>query len=464
MINRIEQKTAAGHLWANDAFFYHIYPLGLCAAPPVNDFASAPAARLEQLYRWLDPIQKLGASALYLGPLFESSAHGYDTADYYRVDRRLGDNRLLSAFSKELHRRGLRLVLDGVFNHVGRDFWAFRDLLANRERSGYASWFQNLDFNRTSPYGDPFRYEGWSGHYDLVKLNLANPAVRDHLFGAVRLWIEDFEIDGLRLDAADQILPDFLTALGGVCRGLRPDFWLMGEMVFGDYHALLSQGGLDSVTNYEAYKGLYSSHNDRNYYEIAYTLNRQFGSQGLYRQSGLYSFADNHDVDRIASILKDPSHLYPLYILLFTMPGIPSVYYGSEWGLLGRRQPASDAPLRPVLDPAQAQTLPQPYLADWVARLAGIRRNSPALRGGGYRELAVAPQQFAFLREHPEGAVVVAVNASNAPAQIDVHLTVKKGWLEDLLQPGESLPVAGGQARLTAIPPNGGRILALRAG
>lgn len=458
------RSDMTGHPWADDAFFYHIYPLGLCAAPPRNDFVSAPAPRLEQLYRWLDPIQELGANALYLGPLFESSAHGYDTADYFRVDRRLGENRHLSAFSKVLHRRGLRLVLDGVFNHVGRDFWAFRDLLAHRERSAYASWFQNLDFGRASPYGDPFHYEGWNGHYDLVKLNLANPAVRAHLFQAVRFWIEEFEIDGLRLDAADQILPDFLVALGQVCRELRPDFWLMGEMVLGDYNTLLSQGGLDSVTNYEAYKGLYSSHNDRNYFEIAYTLNRQFGPQGLYRQSGLYAFADNHDVDRVASLLKDAAHLYPLYCLLFTMPGIPSVYYGSEWGLLGQRLPGSDAPLRPALDPAQAQALPHPNLAEWIARLAGIRRRCPALRRGGYRELSVAPQQFAFLREHSEGDVVVAVNASNAPAQVEVRLPVEKGWLEDLLHPGETFQVAGGQARLSAVPPNGGRILALRAG
>ncbi|NPV78029.1 MAG: alpha-amylase [Anaerolineae bacterium] len=452
------------HPWANDAFFYHIYPLGLCAAPPRNDFVSAPVPRLEELYRWLDPIQELGANTLYLGPLFESSAHGYDTADYFQVDRRLGENRLLTAFSKELHRRGLRLVLDGVFNHVGRDFWAFKDLLSTRERSVYAAWFQNLDFSRSSPYGDPFYYEGWSGHYDLVKLNLANPEVRAHLFQAARFWIEEFEIDGLRLDAADQILPDFLIDLGRVCRELRPDFWLMGEMVFGDYSVLLSEGGLDSVTNYEAYKGLYSSHNDRNYFEIAYALNRQFGPQGLYRQASLYSFADNHDVDRVASVLKDPAHLYPLYCLLFTMPGIPSVYYGSEWGLPGQRLPGSDAPLRPALDPAQAQTMPQPHLAKWIARLAGIRRRCPALRRGGYRELLVAPQQFAFLREHSEGSVVVVVNAANAPSQMEMRLPIEKGWLEDLLQPGETFQVVGGQARLASIPPNGGRILALRPG
>jgi cyclomaltodextrinase len=449
--------------WANDAVFYQIFPLGLCGAPARNDFVSSPSPRLEQLYRWLDPIQELGATALYLGPVFESSVHGYDTADYYQVDRRLGNRQTLSDFSKELHRRGLRLVLDGVFNHVGRDFWAFRDLLAHRENSAYANWFQNLDFNRTSPYNDPFGYEGWSGHYDLVKLNLANPMVRSHLFDAVRFWVETFEIDGLRLDAADQIAPDFLAELGLICRGLRSDFWLMGEIVFGNYNCLLNEGGLDSVTNYEAYKGLYSSHNDSNYFEIAYTLNRQFGPAGLYRGTCLYSFVDNHDVDRVASVLKNPAHLIPLYCLLFTMPGIPSVYYGSEWGIPGRRLPGSDAPLRPVLDPAQAKSFPHPELAGWVAVLSGLRRRYPALCSGEYQELLVAHEQFAFMRRHPQMPVVVAVNSAASSVDIDLHLPLENGTLEDILNPGSTIPIAAGRAPVL-IPPAGARILAVRTG
>ncbi|MCC6147372.1 MAG: alpha-amylase [Anaerolineaceae bacterium] len=451
------------HAWADDAFFYHIYPLGLCGAPLYNDFQSAPAPRLEQLYRWLDPIQRLGATALYLGPLFESSAHGYDTADYFHIDRRLGDRRVLAEFSKELHRRGLRLVLDGVFNHVGRDFWAFRDLLAQGERSAYAGWFQNLDFSRTSPYGDPFAYEGWAGHYDLVKLNLVNPEVCGHLFQAVRMWVEEFEIDGLRLDAADQIVPDFLTELGGICRTLRSDFWLLGEMVFGDYTRLLSQGGLDAVTNYEAYKGLYSSLNDRNYYEIAYTLKRQFGPQGTYRPDELYSFTDNHDVDRVASSLKNPAHLLPLYFLLFSMPGIPSIYYGSEWGLTGCRQPGSDAPLRPALDLERGFSMPHAELAEWIARLAAVRAHCPALRRGEYCELFVASQQFAFLREAPEGSVVAAVNATDSPAVLELRLPWERGVLKDLLRPGDSFEFSGGRVPGLDLPVYSGRILTLAA-
>jgi cyclomaltodextrinase / maltogenic alpha-amylase / neopullulanase len=455
------RRIALNHLWANDAIFYHIYPLGACGAPRRNDFRAAPVNRLDQLYTWLDPIQALGANALYLGPLFESSGHGYDTADYFQLDRRLGDRATLANFAREVHRRGMRLVLDGVFNHVGRDFWAFRDLLANRQDSRYCGWFSGLDFGRSSPYGDSFSYEGWNGQYDLVKLNLGHPEVRSHLFEAVRTWVQDFEIDGLRLDAADVVDPDFMQALAAFCRGLRRDFWLMGEMVHGDYRRLANPGLLDSTTNYEMYKSLYSSHVDRNYFEISYALNRQYGPGGIYRDLALYNFADNHDVDRVASSLKNPAHLYPLYCLLFTIPGIPSIYYGSEWGITGRRSAYSDAALRPALQPADAARLPQPALAGVIARLARLRQDTPALRQGDYSGLYVAGEQMAFLRSHPQGAVVVAVNASTAPAVLDLRLPVRTGRLVDLLNPGETFPIANFLARLDAIPATWARILAI---
>ncbi len=329
--------------WYDEAVFYHIYPLGLCGAPQRNDFSTPPVARLERLLPWLDHIQSLGANALYLGPLFESSAHGYDTADYYHLDRRLGSDATLADLSREVHARRLRLVLDGVFNHVGRHFWAFRDVQARGQSSPYCDWFANLRFGERSPFGDPFSYESWSGHYSLVRLNLGSPAVREHLFGAVASWVRDFAIDGLRLDTADILDFDFMRALRAVCRGLKTDFWLMGEVIHGDYCRWANPEMLDSVTNYECYKGLYSSLNDANYHEIAYALQRQAGVGGIYQGLKLYNFADNHDVTRVSSQLQSAAHLYPLYALLFSMPGMPSIYYGSEFGLLGEKNDHSDA-------------------------------------------------------------------------------------------------------------------------
>ena len=450
--------------WAYDAIFYHVYPLGFCGAPSHNDFCSPAVPRLEQLYGWIDHLQALGVNALYLGPLFESTAHGYDTADYYRVDRRLGSNQTLSEVVAALHRSGIRVILDGVFNHVGRDFWAFRDVLAQGARSPYCDWFQGLSFSGCSPYGDPFTYEGWNGHASLVKLNLHNPAVREHLLQAVALWVREFEIDGLRLDVADCLDLDFQQALAAFCRDLRSDFWLMGEVIHGDYRRWVNPETLDSVTNYECYKGLYSSHVDKNYFEIAYALNRQFGDGGLYRELPLYNFADNHDVNRVASLLTNPAHLYPLYCLLFTMPGVPSIYYGSEWGIAGRRTEQDDGALRPHLDlDALARTSPHPDLPAVVSKLAAIRRGTAALRYGDYRQLFVSHEQLAFARRWEDDHVIVLLNAAAEPVPFDLTLPGDgDGRLVDLLNPGETFPVARGQVHVDAVYPHWARILARR--
>jgi glycosidase len=450
--------------WALDSFFYHIYLLGFCGAPVRNDFHSAPVGRLEKLYGWLDHFEDLGVSALYLGPLFESSAHGYDTANYFRVDRRLGDNATLTALGEELHRRGLRLIVDGVFNHTGRDFWAFRDLQEHGEASAYAGWFDGLDFSRYSPYGDPFAYQGWEGNLDLVKLNLGNPAVRGHLLDAVEMWVREFGIDGLRLDVAYLLDLQFLEELGRRVRSLRPDFWLMGEVIHGDYRRWLSRGLLDSVTNYECYKGLYSSLNDRNYYEIAYSLNRQFGADGLYSGLSLYAFVDNHDVDRVASSLKEPAHLYPLYCLLFTMPGVPSLYYGSEWGIAGRRSSHDDRPLRPSLELARISgKAPHPDLPAAIARLSRLRASIPSLRYGDYHQLLVRHEQLAFLRRLAGTQVIVALNAASEEVDLELSLPAAHHpigdilW-RDLLNPPEAFPGRDGRIALR-LPPFWARVL-----
>ena len=446
--------------WATDAIFYHIYPLGFCGAPARNDFSSPPIDRLQKVRDWLPHLQRLGVNALYLGPLFESTAHGYDTADYYWVDRRLGDTASLARLSADLHQRGMRLILDGVFNHVGRDFWAFRDVLHNRESSPYRDWFTGLRFDGRSPYGDPFTYEPWNGQYDLVRLNLGNPAVREHLFEAIRSWVRDFDIDGLRLDVADCLDFDFLRALHDFCCTLKPDFWLMGEVVHGDYRRWVNPQMLDSVTNYEAYKGLYSSLAEKNYFEIAYALNRQFGPGGLYAGQPLYNFADNHDVDRVASKLDDPAHLYPLYLLLFSMPGVPSIYYGSEWGLTGQRTPHNDTALRPCLDLDEMQrTTAHPHLAGDLSRLAGLRSSLPALRHGDYIQLHVASQQLAFSRATPEEMVVVMLNAANSPVPLEVTVPTEFNLAVDVLNQGERLSIQNGRLRAEIVPAGWGRVL-----
>ncbi|MBI4774269.1 MAG: alpha-amylase [Deltaproteobacteria bacterium] len=450
--------------WARESIFYHIYPLGFCGAPPRNDFTSPAVPRLERLHEWIGHWEELEVNALYLGPVFESTAHGYDTADFQKVDRRLGTNETLARLVHALKQRRFRVILDGVFHHVGRNFPAFRDVRQRLDTSDFRHWFSGLSFNSASPFGDPFSYEGWNGHFDLVKLNLSNPDLKAHLFQSVESWILEYGIDGLRLDAADCLDPEFLRALASFCKKIRPDFWLMGEVVRGDYRRWANAQMLDSVTNYECYKGLYSSHVDRNYFEIAYALHRQFGENGLYPDLPLYNFADNHDVNRVTSNLTERRHLYPLYCLLFTMPGVPSIYYGSEWGIEGRRSSNGDRALRPALDLTKTRSqCPYPDLARTIARLARIRKESPALKYGNYRQLLVSHEQLAFLRHTPDEAVVTVLNAAGKTVPVRFPSPFPRGVrLTDLLNPGEEFQVRGDVVDIPAVYPHWARIL--RAG
>lgn len=422
--------------WFESSFFYHIYPLGFCGAPKDNDFSSNPVSRLDMIDDpWINHMKYLGINAIYIGPLFESSSHGYDTADYYKVDRRLGTNEILKNLVERLHQNGIRIVVDGVFNHVGRDFWAFKDVLINGSNSRYCNWFEGIDFNNRSQYNDSFSYNAWEGNFNLVKLNLNSNEVKEHIFGAVRSWVEGIGIDGIRLDVAYCINPSFLHELSVYCKNIKSDFWLMGEMIHGDYKKIVSVTMLDSATNYECYKGLYSSHNEKNYFEIAYSLNRQFGDGGIYKNMLLYNFVDNHDVNRIASTLKDTRYLNPLHAILFTMPGIPSIYYGSEWAIEGRKGNNSDYDLRPFINLQEiSNNSKHKYLVELISKLAKIRSGSEALKAGNYKQLLVKNEQLVFSRQKNNEVIITAVNLSDKAENIEFNMPFANfGQLYDLL-------------------------------
>ncbi len=447
--------------WARDAVFYHIYPLGMLGAQEFNDLLAEPVSRLPELMGWTDHLLQLGVNAIYLGPVFESSRHGYDTADYFQVDRRLGTNDDLRDLIRHWRDNGIRVILDAVYHHVGRDHFAFRDLKEHGESSEFRDWFVGIDFSQRSPAGDPFTYHGWNGVLDLVKLNLDDHDAREHLFAATRQWFAEYEIDGLRLDAADVLDQRFQRDLAAVVREVAPDAWLLGEVIHGDYRDWTGPEMLDSTTNYETWKGLYSSFNDANLHEIAFALNRQSGDGGIYRDLALYTFADNHDVNRIASLLRDPAHLYPLHVLLLTMPGIPSVYYGSEWGISGEKRGDSDAELRPALAwPVDPATMPHPELAGEIGRLAAIRHGSVALRHGDYRQLHVAAEQLVFARRAGDETVIVAINAASEAVQLGVTVDLPNGTqLTDALDPVVTVRVEGGRVEVPPVPARWARIL-----
>lgn len=440
--------------WVNNAVVYHIYPLGFCGAPLLNT-GTVPVNRIEKVLEWIPHLKKLGVNAIYFGPVFESTVHGYDTNDYRKIDRRLGDNAAFKKVCDMLHASGIRIILDGVFNHVGRDFWAFKDLQEKYRDSEYVNWFGGINFDGTSPVGDHFAYEGWQGHYNLVKLNVRNPATSDYLLQSVKMWIEEFGIDGLRLDAADCVDIEFWKSLRSFTKSINPDFWLVGEIIHGDYNRWANKDVFDSVTNYECYKGLYSSLNEKNYFEIGYSLNRQFGNGGIYKDSVLYSFLDNHDVNRISSTLKNPEHIFNAYTMMYTMPGIPSIYYGSEWGIAGLRDKNSDTALRPSVELDKIPT-ESAKLINHIARLGELKSELPALQFGNYEQVLVRNEQLVYKRSSPTQTIYAAFNL--AGGAVAVNFKINGTGLCDKLDGDKAYPASGGSIELF-VPAFGAMIL-----
>lgn len=453
--------------WYDKATFYHMYPLGMTGSPfanpyPVSDGAAdgtnrdvSADSRMDELMLWIPYLESLHISAIYIGPLFESSTHGYDTRDFRLIDRRLGTNVSFRSFVDCCHEHGIRVVVDGVFNHTGREFFAFRDLQAHRDQSPYAGWYRNVNFGWGSPLGDSFGYESWHGIWELPCLNHGNPEVRNYLLDTVRFWVQEFDIDGIRLDCAGDLSFEFMQELRRLANEIKPEFWLMGEVIHGEYARWVNPQMLHSVTNYEMHKSIYSAHNDHNYFELAHNVRRL---EAVGRD--LYTFVDNHDEDRIASKLNNLTNLFPVYQLLFTLPGIPSVYYGSEWEIEGKRSRTSDEVLRPALNLSDMHGK-APELASHIAALGKIHTENDAFHNGSYKELLLTNRQYAFSRSGEHGTVISAVNNDEQPASISIPLPCAASDVVSLL-PGE-IPFSLENGRLSVtLPANGGAIFKLQ--
>lgn len=410
--------------WAYESVFYQIYPLGFCGAPFEND--GVQTHKIKKVEEWIPHMKKLGINAIYFSPVFESDTHGYNTRDYKKIDVRIGTNQDFKEVCQRLHENGIRVVLDGVFNHVGRGFYQFQDVLKNREASPYLNWF-HINLGGNSNYNDGLWYEGWEGNYDLVKLNLQNGEVVHHILDAVQYWIDEFDIDGLRLDVAYCLDENFVRTLRSFTTEKKPDFFLLGEMLHGDYNRLMNDSMLHSVTNYECYKGLYSSFNNMNMFEINHSLLRQFGPENwtLYKGKHLLSFVDNHDVTRVASILSNEKHLPLIYAMCFGMPGIPCVYYGSEWGTRADKR-EGDPALRPCFEQPEWNEL-----SEFISKLAEAKKNSEALNYGSFRSVLLTNRQCIFERASGHERVMVAINADGAP--FTAHFDAGCGMATDLI-------------------------------
>ncbi len=406
-------------MWAYESVFYQIYPMGFCNAPFENNGEAGHG--ILKVIDWIDHIKRTGCNAIYFSPVFESDTHGYNTRDYKKIDTRIGTNEEFKTVCEKLHEAGIRVVLDGVFNHVGRGHWAFQDVLKNRENSRYLGWF-NINLGGNDNYNDGLWYEGWEGNYDLVKLNLRNEEVVNYLFDCVDYWISYFDIDGIRLDVAYCLDEDFMRRLRQFTDSRKPDFYLLGETVHGDYNRLVNDSMLHSATNYECYKGIYSAINSMNMFEIVHSLLRQFGPDqwSLYKGKHMLSFVDNHDVSRIASTINNERQLPLAYSFIFGMPGIPCVYYGSEWGFKADKS-QGDPALRPYFDHYEENDL-----TEYIGKLAKIKKNSKALNYGNFYSVVLTNRQCIFGRWTEEETVLVAINADEADYSTHINVDATK--------------------------------------
>jgi glycosidase len=431
--------------WAESAILWHLYPLGSSPTRP-RDGSSEGAGLPGEA--WLDYLIELGCSGLQLGPVFASESHGYDTVDHLRIDPRLGDDTDFDRLVAAAHDRGIRVVLDGVFNHVGRSHPRFQAALAEGPTSPSGAWFRWVD----GPDGP--RPQNFEGHDTLVALNHDHQPVIDHVVEVMNHWL-DRGADGWRLDAAYQVPAAFwATALPRV-RDRHPQAWFVGEMIHGDYPGYVAGSGLDSVTQYELWKAIWSSINDVNFFELSWALQRH---AEFVRAFLPQTFVGNHDVTRIASRIDDERHLAAAIALLFLLPGIPSIYYGDEIGLhaIKEDRAGGDDAIRPELPATPEDLQPEvPGLRDLHKTFISIRRRHPWLVDA---ELTVADVSNGSLvliasparADGPDESLLLALNLTDRPAPVDAAG-----------RPATELASSAPGRPVDAVPPHGWTVLRL---
>jgi cyclomaltodextrinase len=401
-------SAVAEPAWVEHALWWHVYPMGFLGAEPERLPAGEPPRhRLRRMERWLDYLLELGASGLLLGPLFESSTHGYDTVDHLAVDRRLGDVEDLDSLIAAAHERGIRVLLDGVFNHVGRDFAQFQEALRDGPGSPAAQWFHLF----WQGDGEP-AYDHFEGHRSLVTLNHESSAVVDHVVHVMDHWLAR-GVDGWRLDAAYAVPPSFWATVLPRVRERHPEAYVVGEVLHGDYADYVRSSGLDAVTQYELWKSVWSSLNDRNFHELAWNLSRH---DALLDTFVPLTFVGNHDVTRIASRLDDPTHVAHALAVLLTVAGTPCVYYGDEQGFRGVKQErvGGDDEIRPAFpeDPDELSPLGQSVL-DLHRRLIAVRRRHPWLHRARTTVTHVTNEHVVLTSRVDDDVVTTALSVSD---------------------------------------------------
>jgi cyclomaltodextrinase / maltogenic alpha-amylase / neopullulanase len=415
----ISGPTIPGPNWVQHAIWWHLYPLGFTGAEPTRKPDAPVRHRLAHLHCWLDYALELGVSGLALGPIFASETHGYDTTDHFRIDPRLGDDADFDALVDAATCRGLRIMLDGVFNHVGRSHPAFRRVLDEGPIAGTASWFR-LRWPRGAsawrPGAEP-DYDDFEGHHHLVALDHSSPAVVDHVAAVMNHWL-DRGAAAWRLDAAYAVPTQFWAQVADRVRARHPNAYLMGEVIHGDYPTFVRDGHLDAVTQYELWKAVWSSLNDHNFHELAHALGRH---DEFLAHFVPYTFLGNHDVTRIASRLNDQRHLAHALAVLTTVGGTPAVYAGDEQAFRGTKEDRAggDDAVRPPFPPTPADLSPlgAPVFAQHQ-ELLGLRRRHAWLHHAHTRVLDVADEHIALASAAAGERVVTVLSTADRPRTV----------------------------------------------
>jgi glycosidase len=386
------------------AIWWQIYPLGFVGAFPADPAPSAEEHRLGRIDEWLDHAVELGASGLALGPVFASRTHGYDTTDHYRIDQRLGDDADFDNLVAEAHRRGLRILLDGVFNHVGVDFHRYQEALAG----GDGSWFLKRGKG----------FATFEGHDGLITLNHGNAEVVEYVADVMSHWLRR-GADGWRLDAAYAVPERFWAQVLPLVRGEFPDAWFVGEVIHGDYSAIVAESTFDSVTQYELWKAIWSSLNDVNFHELDHALSRHDEFLDTFVPM---TFVGNHDVTRIASKISDPRHLEHALVVLFTVGGVPSIYAGDEWAYRGIKEErfGGDDAVRPEFAFRPTESAGGIDVLRLHQHLVGLRRRHPWLTAARTSALSLTNGQYVYRTGAGADALVVALNLDDAAMAVSL--------------------------------------------
>jgi cyclomaltodextrinase / maltogenic alpha-amylase / neopullulanase len=392
--------------WVEGGVFWHVYPLGFVGAER-EAIVAGVRQRLGQLEGWLDYVCELGCSGLLLGPVFASETHGYDTVDHLRIDARLGDEGDFERLVAAAHGRGLAVVLDGVFNHVGRSFPRFVDAAQNGGSSRYAHWFRRQGKNQ--------EFATFEGHHALVALDHAQPEVAAYVRDVLTFWLTR-GADGFRFDAAYAMPPAFWQHVLPAVRAQFPQAFFFGEVIHGDYAKITAESGFDSITQYELWKAIWSAINDKNFFELAWSLERH---RAYAAQFPPMTFIGNHDVTRIASQLREPEHLPHAIVALLTLPGIPTIYAGDEQAFRGvkEQRAGGDDAVRPAFPSSPAELAPFGWpIYRLHQTLIGLRRQHAWLQHAALEVDSRANHVLVYsCRRNTEESLTVVLNIGTEP-------------------------------------------------